>query len=539
MHRRLQSRYWHGAWRGADGRLRLRSTKQTDRSKAMAVALEWERVDKKLGRGEMVENQVHQVIKDILDKVGEPAVDVPSIKTRLNASFVEEETTGLVQTFCRNGRGMRHAGRHHAPFLHSENLPPKHLGQRRSGSITPTRSRPMVPAPDQMRRRNVALIVETSVVYGRQILHGIAQYLKTHTLWSVFLDERELRAPPPDWLSHWRGDGVICRSTTPEWARIFHRRRLPVVDLNDLHLDLGLPRVGSDMQAIGRLGAEHLRERGFRHLAFCGFSGETWSEQRREGFAEAALGTVGAGSVYESPWPSLREHPWQEERNQIALWLQTLPRPVGIMACNDVRGQHVLEACWYVGAHVPDEVAVVGVDNAETFCDLCNPPLSSVMPDAERIGFDAAALLDRLMAGETAPSQDLLVKPLGVVTRQSSDVFAVEDALVARAVRFIREHACQRAKVADVLAEVHCSRSVLERRFRELLGHSPQAELRAVQLRRVQQLLAETDWTLARIAEAAGIEHPEYLSVLFKRQTGQTPGEFRKARRSEKPRRDV
>jgi LacI family transcriptional regulator len=378
----------------------------------------------------------------------------------------------------------------------------------------------------------VALVVETSVVYGRQILRGIARYLKTHAEWSMFLDERELSTPPPDWLSHWRGDGVICRSTTPEWARIFRRRRLPVVDLNDLHLDLGLPRVGSDMRVIGRLGAEHLRERGFRHLAFCGFSGETWSEQRREGFIEAAQGAVRAGSVYESPWAGLREHPWQEERNQIARWLQSLPRPVGVMACNDVRGQHVLDACGHLGTHVPEDVAVVGVDNAETFCELCSPPLSSVVPDAERIGFEAAALLDRLMAGKSAPTASLLVEPLGVATRQSSDVFAVEDALVARAVRFIREHACQGIKVSEVLAEVRCSRSVLERRFREHLGHSPQAELRAVQLRRVKELLLETDWTLPRIAEALGIEHPEYLSVIFKRETGQTPGEFREARES-------
>lgn len=401
--------------------------------------------------------------------------------------------------------------------------------------MKPARSTTAGRVPARLARRHVALIVETSVVYGRQILSGIARYLKTHAAWSVFLDERELRAPPPEWLSHWQGDGVICRSTTSEWARIF-RRRLPVVDLNDLHLDLGLPRVASDMRAIGRMGAAHLLERGFRHLAFCGFSGETWSEQRREGFVRAAEGAVGSPGVYESPWARLREQPWQEERNQIARWLQELPRPVGIMASNDVRGQHVLDACGHLGVQVPDEVAVVGVDNAETFCELCNPPLSSVVPDAQRIGFEAASLLDRLMVGEPAPVADLLLEPLGVVTRQSSDVFAVEDLLVARAVRFIREYACEGIKVADVLAHVECSRSVLERRFREHLGRSPQEELRAVQFRRIQQLLVETDWTLPRIAEAAGIEHPEYLSVIFKRATGQTPGRFRQARKPPGPR---
>ena len=286
------------------------------------------------------------------------------------------------------------------------------------------------------------------------------------------------------------------------------------------------------MVAIGRLGAEHLRERGFRHLAFCGFSGETWSQQRRDGFLEAARGLVRESDIYESPWAGLREHPWQEERNRIAQWLHTLPRPAGIMACNDVRGQHVLDACQHAGTPVPDEIAVVGVDNAQTFCELCNPPLSSVVPDAERIGFEAAAMLDRLMSGRRIAVPNLRMAPLGVATRQSSDVFAVEDALIARAVRFIREHACEGIQVADVMDAVRCSRSVLERRFREYLDRSPQQEIREVQLRRARQLLADTDWTLPRIAEATGIEHPEYLSVVFKRETGQTPGQFRQAHQS-------
>lgn len=403
-------------------------------------------------------------------------------------------------------------------------------GPRHDLPMRTTGSRLSRPSRLESRRPEVALIVETSVVYGRQILQGICRYLRTHGSWSVFLDERELRAPPPEWLSHWRGDGVICRSTTPEWARRFRRRRLPAVDLNDLYLDLGLPRVGSDMHAIGRLGAEHLRERGFRHLAFCGFSNEAWSEQRRDGFLAAFPGS--SISVYESKWAGLRQHPWQQERDRIAKWLERLPRPLGVVACNDVRGQHVLDACRHAGAQVPDEIAVVGVDNAQTLCELCDPPLSSVVPDAERIGFEAAVLLDRLMAGAGPPADNLLIQPLGVVTRQSSDVYAVEDPLVSRAVRFIRDHAWKGIKVSEVLAEVHCSRSILERRFREHLGRSPQAEICDIRLRRVRQLLAETDWKLPRIAEAVGIDHPEYLSVMFKRQTGRTPDQFRQAQRA-------
>jgi len=251
---------------------------------------------------------------------------------------------------------------------------------------------------------NVALIVETAVVYGREILHGISQYLRTQRRWSVFLDERELLAPPPDWLMTWDGDGVICRPTTPALAEALRRRRLAVVDLNDRYGDLGLPHIGSDMAAIGRMAAEHLLERGFRHIAYAGFD-EAWSEERQAG-AEAAIRDVRGAtltSIFTSPAQGLREYSWQEERDRIAAWIQSLPRPLGIVACNDVRGHHVLDACRMLDLAVPETVAVIGVDNAETFCELCDPPLSSVIPDAARIGYEAAALLDQLMAGAPPP----------------------------------------------------------------------------------------------------------------------------------------
>lgn len=378
-------------------------------------------------------------------------------------------------------------------------------------------------------RPNVALIVETAVVYGRQILHGVARYMRTCGGWSVFLDERELLAPPPDWLLDWDGDGVICRPTTPELAGTLRARGLAVVDLNDRYGSLGMPRIHSDMRAIGRMAAEHLLERGFRNIAFCGFRDEIWSLERLAGVEEAVRGRGCLLETFDSPVAGLREHTWQEERDHIAAWLQRLPRPLGVVACNDVRGHHVLDACRVLGLAVPEEAAVVGVDNAETFCELCDPPLSSVVPNAERVGYEAAVLLDRLMAGGAPWSEDLRIPPIGVVTRQSSDVVAVDDPVIARAVRFIRERACAGIAVEDVLADLPVSRSVLERGFRRYLGHSPHEEIRRVRLKRVRQLLAETDWPLERIAEATGYEHPEYMMVQFKRVVGMTPTEWRRS----------
>jgi LacI family transcriptional regulator len=378
-----------------------------------------------------------------------------------------------------------------------------------------------------MTARRVALIVEMSGIYGRRILEGIARYLRSHEPWSVFLEQRELRAPPPPWLLKRPWDGIICRSTTPSLARAFRRRKLPVVDLNDLFSGLGLPRILSDMYGIGRLGAEHFLERGFRSFAFCGFRGETWSKRRCDGFCETLAKANADCAIYESPWYGRYVPEWDKEQEAIAQWIRTLPKPLGLMACNDVRGQQVLNACRAVGIAVPEEVAVLGADDEQVLCELCTPPLSSVIPNPERIGYEAAAVLDQLMLGIDPQIEERLIPPLGVAMRQSTDVLGVDDADVAAAVSLIRREACRGLTVEQVVAQVSISRSQLERRFRKYLGHSPQAEMRRVQLNRVRQLLTETDLSLSSIAKMAGYIHPEYMNVVFKRETGRTPGEYR------------
>jgi LacI family transcriptional regulator len=373
----------------------------------------------------------------------------------------------------------------------------------------------------------VALIVEMSGIYGRQILQGIARYVRSHRPWSIFLEQRELRAPPPPWLLRRQWDGLICRSTDRTLARRLLKRKIPTVDLNDLYGGLGLPRIWSDMRAIGQLGAEHLLERNFRQFAFCGFEDETWSALRRDGFRDAIRDAGYGCDLYESPWHGRHVPEWDKDQERMAHWIRDLPKPLGLMACNDVRGQQVLNACRMVEAAVPDEVAVVGVDNEEVLCELCDPPLSSVMPNPERIGYEAAEMLDCLMAGGSMAIEERSVKPLGVVMRQSTDVLGIDDPDVAAAMRHIRENACNGLTVDDLVTDLSVSRSLLERRFRRCLRRSPQQEIRLVQLKRVRQLLAETDLALDEIANLAGYKHPEYMSVVFKRLTGQTPGHYR------------
>jgi LacI family transcriptional regulator len=371
-------------------------------------------------------------------------------------------------------------------------------------------------------------MIETSTVYGRNLLQGITRYLRAHREWSIYLEQREVDTVPPAWLRAWQGDGVLSRWSDPRVADSLIRRGLAAVDLSDRRAPFGLPRIHSDDRAIGRLAAEHLLHRGFRSFACCTFSGELWAARRTEAFLDA-LGQAGhIGRVYESPWLGAGAHVQEDEQVRVGRWLESLPRPVGVMACNDVRGIDVLNACQTRGLRVPEEVAVIGVDDDVLLCEICSPPLSSVVPNIELIGYEAAAMLDRLMHGESAGFEERFIPPSGVTTRLSTDVLSVGDAEFATAVRFIRENACLGITVADVLDHVVISRSRLERNFRCHLGRSPQSEIRAVQLARARRLLAETDHPVHRIAELVGYRHVEYFNVVFKRETGQTPGEYRR-----------
>ncbi len=376
-------------------------------------------------------------------------------------------------------------------------------------------------------KRRVALIVETSSGYGRGVLEGIARFMRTHDDWSVFLEQRDLVKKPPAWLSSWDGDGIISRATTPELRAAVTALNVPFVELKDREEKAHPPHVRSDDEEIGRMAAEHLLERGFRNFGYCGFKREAWSERRAAGFAgRIAEGGFSCG-IYISPWYGAGTRPWGAEQKRLAGWLRSSRRPLAVMACNDVRAQQVLDACSNENLSVPEEVAVIGVDNDALLCRVCAPPLSSVIANAEAVGFRAAELLSSLMDGGVAPAEPEAVPPIGIATRQSTDVVAIDDPAVAAALRYIRENACRGISVDEVIAHAPLSRSTLERRLRRLLGRTPQEEIRAVQIKRARELLATTDLPVEEIAGLVGFEHPEYLHFVFKKLTGITPGAFR------------
>ena len=383
------------------------------------------------------------------------------------------------------------------------------------------------------RRRppRVAVLIEASNAYGRGLLEGIHRYLREHDPWTILLPEHGRGLPPLEMLARWKGDGVIARIETEAIARALGRLRrrhsLAIVDVSAARLLADVPYVETDDAAIARIAVDHFFERDFRHLAFLGDERFRWSGNRCDAFVASA----GAGKTVAVYEPPRRGRSAAADDEAVEEWLVSLPKPVGLLACYDIRGRQALEACRRAGLSVPDEVAVLGVDDDAVLCGLSSPPLSSVIPDAIGAGRVAAELLEALMRGERLDRDEWLLPPVGIAMRQSTDVLAIDDEIVTAAMRYIREHACTGIRVADLVQAVGVRRRVLERRFTLRVGHTPHEEIARVQFRRVEQLLAETDLPLATIAARAGFRHPEYMTVAFTRRHGTSPSRWRRARR--------
>src|SRR5439155_3274797 len=303
---------------------------------------------------------------------------------------------------------------------------------------------------------------------------------------------------------------------------------VPTVDLLGQQSGRAFPKVHSDDAAIGRLAAEHLLDRGFRQFGYIGWRNARWSDERGSAFAAAVVGHGYPCVDFElATFENLAES-WDAFIAQTTEWIRAQPKPLGLMLCYDQVGPPVTQACREAAVAVPEEVAIVGVDDDEPICAICDPPLTSVCPNHEEVGYQAAALLDRMMNGQSVAADTLLIPPRTVVVRQSSNVLAIEDPIISAALSMIREHACNGLQVSDVADRVPVSRSVLQRRFQAALKCSIHDEIVRVQLEKAQELLRHTDLPVRAVAEKSGFRYSEYMAGVFKSRIGETPGQYRR-----------
>jgi LacI family transcriptional regulator len=372
----------------------------------------------------------------------------------------------------------------------------------------------------------IALLIDTATDWGRRMIRGIANYAQQHGGWDIWLEQRCQSAPgrlPPGW----RGDGVIARVASRAMARYLTASGNLVVNVCSATVPgVRFPTVTCNLAAAARLAVGHLMDQGFQHFGYFAPLGFSYVRSHYESFAQA----VGAAGYDLSVCPVRRDlsaDAWNERQRYAKEWLLKLPKPIGVVTWTSDRGRELLYACQAAKLLVPEQVAVLGGDEDSLLCETCNPPLSGVALTSERIGFEAAALLDRMLNGKTPPKKPILIEPSQVIVRQSTNTLAIADQDLARVVAFIRAHAGDPIQVTDVLREIPISRSWLEQHFQETLHRTPAEEIRRVHLEKAKQLLATTDLPVPKVAVAAGFGSREYLAYVFKQGTGLTPREYR------------
>ena len=384
------------------------------------------------------------------------------------------------------------------------------------------------------KRFRVALLVESSRIYGRGILRGIAKYTHLHGQWSCFIEERELHSGVPAWLKNWKGHGIIARIEDRHMAQTLLSLGMPVVDVLGNARFEGIPSFDTDAQTVAKLAADFFLRAGFQHFSFCGYQKIPFSERREAAFCDYLAQKQKKVLVFAPPLPQgSRSHIQAIEKcginmvQSVAHWLTNQPRPLALLACNDVRAQQVLNACRERGIKVPEEVAVMGVDNDDVLCSLADPPLTSIEPDTELLGFEAAALMDRMIQNGSSRNELKQIPPARIVERASTDIVAIEDPITVQAARFIRDNLGKGISVKDVLTHVNRSRTDMEQRFRRYLKCSIHAEILRLRLDRACAFLRQTGSSLDEIAAAAGFSTAAHLCRLFRRHFGQTPMQYR------------
>ncbi|MCS7237961.1 MAG: DNA-binding transcriptional regulator [Thermoguttaceae bacterium] len=374
----------------------------------------------------------------------------------------------------------------------------------------------------------VVLLLDRSLHFARGVLRGVRSYAAGKTNWI-------LRDAPPSpkmmkLVADWEPAGIIAGLSTAALARAVKQLRIPVVDTATVLPRLGLPTVDVDPIGVGRLAAEYFLDKQYRNFGFFGSHVAVYARLQEQGFRQrlAKAGYEAQSCYYEYLPEYTARMLWREVTSRIIQWLDRLPKPVAIFCCEDILSRLLADTCRQLNLRVPEEVALLGCGNDELECTLTEPTLSSIAVPAERVGYEAAALLDALLEGQKPPDRPVFLPPISVVTRHSTDVSAIDDQIVRQAVRFIRENATRHIRVKDIAEALAVSRRLLERRFRALLGRSVLQEIYRVRIEHAKRLLAQSHLPVGAVAFRSGFSSPRHLDVRFRQLTGLTPRAFRR-----------
>lgn len=381
------------------------------------------------------------------------------------------------------------------------------------------------------KRFRITLLFNANKVYDRQIIEGVGEYLQASQCdWDIFIEE-DFRCRI-DSVKDWLGDGVIADFDDPEIELALSQANIPVVGVGgSYHRPEDYPPVhyiATDNYALVSTAFMHLKEKGLNHFAFYGLPhhiSHRWATEREHAFRQL----VTEGNYRHFIFQGMETAPenWKHAQNRLADWLQNLPAHTGIIAVTDARARHLLQVCEHLDIAVPEKMCVIGIDNEELTRYLSRVALSSVAQGSRQMGYQAAKLLHKLLKQGDFPVQRILVPPVKVVERRSTDYRSLHDPAVIQAMHFIRYHACKGIKVEQVLDAVGISRSNLEKRFRDETGNTIHGLIHQEKLNRASEFLAASTLSINEISQMCGYPSLQYFYSVFKKEYGITPKEYR------------
>lgn len=323
-------------------------------------------------------------------------------------------------------------------------------------------------------------------------------------------------------------DGIIMREQQNIAPLI--KSKVPIVLASYLTKNSNIPTVQTDDQEIAKTAAKYYIERGYEYFAFVGYDNMFWSENRKAAFACIVNKAGYTCELYKQP-KQKKQCTWRQEQRILSDWLKILPKPVALLACNDDRSQQVSEACRMAGISIPEEVAILGVDNDEFICTLTHPPLSSISLNTEIAGYEAALVLDQMMQGKKFSKKIIPVNVRNINTRQSTDILAIKDPIVSQAVKFIREHSREPIQIEDVLNHVAISRRSLYEKFKQNMNCGVHQYIKKVRVDHIEHLLLDSEMTISQIAHFMGFQKDDHIASYFRSVKGINPHKFRSLRK--------
>jgi LacI family transcriptional regulator len=378
----------------------------------------------------------------------------------------------------------------------------------------------------------IILLSDFSEEYNKNLLRGITRYSKDHGPWTFCKMPTYYRETIGiegilQWAKEWEADGIIGHFYNDEEVNKFTEAKIPVIAVDFKERFTDIPNITGNYHETGRLGADYFLKKGFKNFAFYGFNNIVWSRERAEGFEER-IQEAGFDVHYYELKDSRSNDLWYYKPSALSEWLKALPKPIALMTCDDNQGHHITEAARHAGIRIPDDIAVLGVDNDETICHLSDPPLSSIETDSEKGGYEAARLMEQMIENKTCTGPDVVVKATQIVTRHSTDIFASKDKYIVTALKYIHGNLDKNLKVNQVLREVPLSRRSLEKRFFLTTGYPVYEYIYNQRIEKFTQKLLETDMTIFEIAMELGLSDSKNIARQFKQIKGITPMEYRK-----------